>query len=392
MTANSHHDDIPLLLTRTPLDHPQVSRRSLLALGSLLALELAGCGGGAEQDSNGGPGESRQNGGVVTTLAGSGAMGRTDGTGRAATFNHPRAVAVDASGVLYVADTDNQLIRKITQAGVVTTLAGSGLPGLANGTGAAATFANPTSVAVAPDGTVYVADTDNNCIRKITPAGVVTTLAGSGPRGKADGVGAEASFKSPYGVAVDANGVIYVADTNNFLIRKITPAGVVTTLAGSGQAGNANGTGAAASFDSPRGIAVDATGTVYVSDGGNGLIRKITPAGVVTTLAGSGQDGGGYADGIGTAASFAGPYGIVAGASGTVYIADQAGSMIRTVTPAGVVSTLAGLHDPNIGGGGGRVDGTGAAARFFQPAGVTVDANETVYVADTYNNQIRKIV
>lgn len=392
MTANSHHDDIPLLLTRTPFDHPQVSRRSLLALGSLLALELAGCGGGGggAGDSNAGPGEPRQNGGVVTTLAGTGARGHADGNGPAATFNRPFAVAADASGAIYVADADNNLIRKITQAGAVTTLAGSGLPGNVNGTGAAASFFGPSGVAVAPDGTVYVADTTNHCIRKITPTGVVTTLAGSGARGKADGVGAEASFLFPYGVAVDANGVIYVADTNNYLIRKITPAGVVTTLAGSGKVGKADGTGAAASFEACRGIAADANGTIYVSDTGNMLIRKITPAGVVTTLAGSGQEG--YTDGVGTAASFLEPVGIAVNASGTVYVADRANCMIRKVTAAGVVSTLAGLFDPSTGLAGGRVDGTGTAARFSQPYGVTVDANDTVYVADTGNNQIRKIV
>ena len=219
-------------------------------------------------------------------------------------------MAVDGSGNVYVADTDNNTIRKITPAGVVTTLAGTaGVPGSADGTGSAAQFNYPGGVAVDGSGNVYVADIDNNTIRKITPAGVVTTLAGTaGVHGSADGTGSAAQFYDPHGVAVDGSGNVYVADTDNNTIRKITPAGVVTTLAGTaGVYGSADGTGSAAQFNYPAGVAVDGSGNVYVADTYNDTIRQITPAGVVTTLAGTaGMPGS--ADGTGSAARFYYPY------------------------------------------------------------------------------------
>jgi sugar lactone lactonase YvrE/Tfp pilus assembly protein PilE len=319
--------------------------------------------------------------GVVSTLAGSGTAGFADGTGAEAQFNYPYGVAVDSSGTLYVADINNHRIRKISPAGVVSTLAGSGTAGFADGTGAAARFYQPTSVAVDTSGTVYVADTNNNRIRKISPAGVVSTLAGS-TFGFADGTGAAAQFNYPYGVAVDSSGSVYVADFYNNRIRKISPAGVVSTLAGSGTAGSSDGTGTVAQFGNPAGAAVDSSGTVYVADYNNHSIRKITPAGVVSTLAGSGTAG--FADGTGAAAQFFQPTGVAVDASGTVYVADYYNCRIRKISPAGVVSTLAGSTP-------GFADGTAAEAQFLGPGGVAVDASGTVYVADTYNNRIRII-
>ncbi|HIF27927.1 MAG TPA: hypothetical protein EYQ40_05270, partial [Candidatus Marinimicrobia bacterium] len=239
----------------------------------------------------------------VTTLAGSGSQGSANGTGTAAAFYLPTDVALDGSGNVYVGDQYNHLIRKITSGGVVSTLAGSGSQGSTNGTGTAASFYKPSGVAVDGSGNVYVADKDNHLIRKITSGGVVTTLAGSGSVGSANGTGTAASFNYPSGVAVDGSGNVYVGDWGNHLIRKITSAGVVSTFAGSGSAGSANGTGTAATFNHPYGVAVDGSGNVYVADYlGNHLIRKITSAGVVTTLAGSGSSGS--ANGTGTAASF----------------------------------------------------------------------------------------
>jgi sugar lactone lactonase YvrE len=318
---------------------------------------------------------------MVTTLAGSGVAGYTNGTGTAAQFNYPYGIAVDASGSVYVADSNNSRIRKITPSGVVTTLAGSTY-GYANGTGTAARFSYPSGVAVDAAGTVYVADTYNNRIRKITPAGVVTTLAGSGTAGYADGTGTAAQFNYPFSVAIDATGTVYVADTSNHRIRKITPAGVVTTFAGSAQ-GYTNGTGTAAQFNSPIGVAVDAAGTVYVADRINHRLRKITPAGVVTTFAGSGTAG--YTNGTGTAAQFNYPYGIAVDVAGTVYVADRINHRIRKITPAGVVTTLAGS------GTVGYTNGDGTAAQFYSPYCVAVDAAGTVYVADSSNQRIRKI-
>ncbi|HTW74975.1 MAG TPA: hypothetical protein VMD56_08680 [Steroidobacteraceae bacterium] len=248
--------------------------------------------------------------------------------------------AVDSAGKVYVADYGHDEICEITPAGVVTTLAGSGVQGDADGTGSAASFSYPESVALDSAGNVYVADYGNNQIRKITPAGMVTTLAGSGVKGDTDGTGSAASFNGPEGVAVDSAGNVYVADDGNNEIRKVTPAGLVTTLAGLGAQGDADGTGKAASFNGPEGVAVDSAGNVYVADYGNNEIRKITPAGVVTTLAGSGAQGD--ADGTGRAASFDGPEGVAVDSAGNVYVGDEFNDRIREVSPAGVVTTLAG--------------------------------------------------
>jgi hypothetical protein len=325
--------------------------------------------------------------GGVTTLAGlSRSYGSADGTGTAARFQGPGSVAVDSTGNVYVADTYNYTIRKVTPAGVVTTLAGSaGNVGSADGTGAAARFYFVNGVAVDGTGNVFVADS-NNTIRKITPAGVVTTLAGSaGNYGNADGTGAAARFNFPTALVVDGAGNVYVADTGNLTIREVTPAGVVTTVAGSpGVAGNVDGTGASAQFYSPHGIAVDAAGNVFVADPVSSTLRKITPLGVVTTLAGVSTAG--TTDGPAAASRFNGPNGMAADSAGNVYVADSENEAIRKISPAGVVTTLAG--SPGISG---SVDGTGTNARFNHPNSVAVDSAGTIYVADTYNCTIRKI-
>src|SRR5438105_3935529 len=321
-----------------------------------------------------------------TTFAGNAPGG--DGTGSQAGFYQPYGVAADSAGNVYVADTNNHTIRKITPAGVVTTLAGlAANSGSTDGTGADARFTYPFGVAVDSAGSVYVADTNNSTIRKITSAGVVTTLAGMAEvEGSADGTGSAAQFDYPYGIAVDIAGNVYVADTQNDTIRKITPAGVVTTLAGAvGVTGDADGTGSAALFNAPSGIAVDSAGNLYVADTYNFTIRKITSAGVVTTLAGTAGTAG-SADGTGSTAQFYYPYGLTADGAGNVYVADTDNNTIRKVTSTGVVTTLAGLA-----GTFGSANGTGSAARFTYPYGVAVDAAGTLYAADSNNQEIRKI-
>jgi sugar lactone lactonase YvrE len=318
---------------------------------------------------------------VVTTLAGSITSGSANGTGSAASFNFPQGIAVDSSGTVYVSDTNNHLIRKITSSGAVTTLAGSGTSGSANGTGSNASFYYPAGVDVDSSGTVYVADEYNHLIRKITSSGAVTTLAG-GTQGSANGTGSAAQFNYPQDVAVDSSGTVYVADTYNQRIRKITSSGAVTTLAGSSTSGSANGTGSAAQFNYPQGIAVDSSGTVYVADTNNHLIRKITSSGAVTTLAGSGTSGS--ANGTGSNASFYSPTDVAVDSFGTVYVADQKNNVIRMITSSGAVTTLAGRTQ-------GSANGIGSSAQFYSPQALDVDSSGTVYVADTFNYLIRKL-
>ena len=326
--------------------------------------------------------------GVVSTLAGTARVfGSTDATGAAASFSSPFGLATDSAGNVYVADTFSNTIRKITSAGVVSTLAGTaGVFGSTDATGAAASFFSPNGVATDSADNVYVAESGNNTIRKITPAGVVSTLAGTaGVLGSSDATGAAASFQSPYGVATDSAGNVYVTDTGNHTIRKITPAGVVSTLAGTAWvSGHADGTGAAASFFYPQGVATDSAGNVYVTDSRNYTIRKITPTGEVSTLAGTA--GVGHADGDGAAASFLSPNGVTSDNAGNVYVADTGNRTIRKISPAGVVSTLAGTA-----GVFGSTDAAGADARFSYPIGLATDSAGNIYVADLGNSTIRKI-
>jgi sugar lactone lactonase YvrE len=329
-----------------------------------------------------------QTGFTFTTLAGAGpsSPGSNDGTGSEARFRRPYDLTVDGSNNVYVADTENHTIRRITPAGVVTTLAGSaGLSGTNNGTGTDARFFSPAGLAIDGAGNLYVSDTDNHSIRKVTPAGVVTTLAGlSGTFGTANGTNSTARFRSPAGLAVDSATNVYVADYANHMVRKITPAGVVTTLAGrAGVPGDSDGTGTNAFFNNPAGVAVDANNNVYVADSSNFTIRKITPAGVVTTLAGaSGLSG--TNNGTGGDARFNFSNDAAIDGAGNIYVPDSESDTLRKITPAGVVTTVGGLA-----GNTGSSDGTGSNARFNYPIGVATDAAGNLYVADTFNNLIR---
>ena len=323
---------------------------------------------------------------TVSTIAGSGVQGFADGMGMAAQFHNPNGIATDISGNIYVADEYNNRIRMITPQGEVTTIAGDGTLGSANGQGTAAKFYFPYGITIDVSGNLYVTDRRNHCIRKITQDGMVSTFAGGGTQGYIDGLGDEAKFYSPYGIATDVLGNIYVSDGDNHRIRKITPEGMVSTFAGSTQGGTqgyVDGTAEEAKFNTPVGIAIDVSGNLYVADSNNNRIRKITPEGMVSTFAGSGEFG--YADGHGTAAQFSKPYGITIDASGNLYVADYGNNRIRKITPQGEVTTIAGSGEY------GYVDGPAGEAQFSMPQGIAIDASGNLYVTDTGNHRIRKI-
>jgi hypothetical protein len=283
--------------------------------------------------------------GVVMTFAGKpDVRGNADGIASAARFVYPIGIATDGAANVYVADKVSNTIRKITPIGAVTTLAGTaGVVGHADGIGGNASFFGPVGVATDNTGNVYVADSGNNTIRMINPTGVVTTIAGlAGESGELDGIGAAARFTAPYSIASDSAGNLFVAEMSSHIIRKITPAGVVTTLAGkAGEPGREDGLGTDATLFAPHGVATDKAGNVYVADYGNNTIRKITPTGVVTTIAGlAGTGDSGEFDGIGAAATFFQPMAVATDSAGNVFVLEA--DNIRKVTPTGVVTTFVG--------------------------------------------------
>ena len=315
---------------------------------------------------------------TTTTIIDTTGHGGTTAQDTLPSFYSPAGVAVDAAGNIYVADYGNNLIRRISATGVVSTFAGNGSQGLINAPGLLASFNQPTGVAIDAAGNVYVGDAGNNRIRKITPAGAVSTLAGSDSTGYADGADTSASFFHPEGITLDAAGNVYVADAGNNLIRKVTPGGTVSTLAGNG-----TNVGETNIFSNPTGVAADAAGNVFVANYIDNNILKVSTAGVISVVAGSGATGA--ANGSGSSATFYFPNSVAVDAANNVYVADGINNLIRKITPDGTVSTLAGS------GKAGAADNTGTAASFDGPAGLAVDASGNVYVADSNNNLIRKI-
>ena len=315
---------------------------------------------------------------------------KTNGTYLFTSYESEKVAILAQYGAIFELEGTAYYVRQ-TMPLLINLLAGNwanGLAGSADGQGSAARFLNPVAMASDSAGNLFVADTENSTIRKITPSGLVSTFAGiAGINNSGDGTGLAAQFNTPSGIALDTADNVYVADTNNHTIRKITPAGVVTTFAGmAGVVGSSDGTGSAARFSSPQGLSVDTAGNVYVADSGNHTIRRINAAGDVTTVAGLAGSTGSL-DGAGSAARFNNPTGVVNGGVGTLWVTDTGNHTVRRINPiSNYVNTIAGTA-----GASGYADGTGIASQFASPNGITRDAANNVYVADFTNNSVRKI-
>ncbi|MDR2274088.1 MAG: DUF6443 domain-containing protein [Sphingobacterium sp.] len=321
--------------------------------------------------------------GDVTLLAGGNSGGYVNGIGPAARFQGLAGMVAGSASLIYVSDAGNHALRTYNpQTREVKSFVGptSSLSGWQDGSGTSARFYKPVSICKDGAGNMFVADRGNNMVRKVTAAGVVSTLAGSTTGGYTDGAGSSARFSEPWGITADGSGNVYVTDENNLRIRKISPTGIVTTFAGNGSTGGANGTGTSASFYGMKGVAADASGNLYVAEYNGCRIRKITPAGVVTTFAGSGSAG--TVDGTGAAAGFYFPMAVTVDASGNVYVT-QLDNRVRKITPTGVVTSIAG------NGNAGSDNGSPLSATFASLNGIYASSVDNIYFGDSGNNQIR---
>ncbi len=334
---------------------------------------------------------------LISTVAGTGTgtdgYNGDGGQATAAEFYEPTGVAVDAAGNLFIADTGNSVIRKVSPAGIITTVAGTGTQGYSGdgGPATAATLNLPWGVAVDGAGDLFIADSFNNVIREVSPAGIITTVAGNGKIGYSGdgGLARNATFFDPRGVAVDAVGDLFIADTYNDVIRKVSPSGLITTVAGTGTQGYSGdgGPATAATLDGPWGVAVDTTGNLFIADLGNRVIRKVSPAGVITTVAGTGTQGYSGDGGPATAATLNAPWGVAVDTAGNFFIADRYNDVIREVSPAGIITTDAGTGTQGYSGDGGPAP----AAKFHEPTGVAVDAAGDLFIADGWSDAVRRV-
>ncbi|WP_329394580.1 RICIN domain-containing protein [Streptomyces melanogenes] len=331
----------------------------------------------------------------ISTVAGTGVAGFSgdDGPAVSAELKGPYGVAVDTTGVLYVAEYNNNRVRKITTDGKISTIAGTGTKGFSGECGPAvsAQLNNPREVAVDRMGAVYIADTGNHRVRKVTADGKICTVAGTGTKGFSgdDGPATAAQLHGPYGVAVDSTGVLYVAEYNNHRVRKITTDGKISTIAGTGTAGfdGDDGPAVSAQLSHPRGVEVGRAGDLYIADAGNHRVRRVAADGKISTIAGTGTKGFSGDDGPATAAQLDRPFGVAVDSTGTLYIPDIQDHRVRKITADGKISTIAGTGTAGFDGN----DGPAASAQLNQPIGVAVDRVGTLYISDHTNHRVRKI-
>ena len=328
----------------------------------------------------------------IDTFAGTRSVG-DNGPATAAWLRFPIGVAVDAAGNLFIADRDNHRIRKVDSAGVITTVAGTGESGFSGDGGQAvnAQLGEPDSVAVDGAGNLFIADTLNHRVRKVDSAGIVTTVAGTGESGLGGDGGAalDARLTYPFSVAVDDAGNLFIADAGNYRIRKVDRKGLITTVAGTGESGLGGDGGPAldARLAYPISVAVDGAGNLFIADSGNYRIRKVDTAGVITTVAGTGESGFSGDGGPATAARLRTPRGLAVDGMGNLFIADRYDNRIRMVDAAGIITTVAGTGESGFSGDGGQAVG----ARLYGPRGLAVDGAGNLFIADTFNDRIRKV-
>lgn len=332
---------------------------------------------------------------IIETVAGNGTAGYSGDGGSAtqAKLSFPAGTAMDASGNLYIADSGNHRIRKVDTNGVISTLAGTGASGYSGDGGSApeAKLYFPEGVAVDAGGNLYIADTSNHRIRKVNTNGIITTVAGNGVDGYSgdDGLAIQAKLSNPFDVVVDVSGNVYIADTANNRIRKVDTNGIITTVAGTGTYGYSGDGGPAvqAKIAFPEGVAVDALGNLYIADTSNYCIRKVDPSGIITTVAGAGSYGFSGDGGPATNARLAYPYRVSVDSKGNLYLSDYLNNRVRRVDTSGIITTVAGNGDYSYRGDGGPPTEAGLA----YPVGVALDASGNLYIGDRSNQRIRKV-
>jgi alpha-tubulin suppressor-like RCC1 family protein/sugar lactone lactonase YvrE len=333
--------------------------------------------------------------GIISTIAGIGSAGFCGDGGPAvdACLSSPRGIAVDAAGNIYIADSDNQRIRKVDPKGMITTIAGNGVPDFSGDDGpaidASINFVN--GLAVDTKGNLYIADSGNNRIRYVDASGVITTFAGNGTQdfNGDDGAATAASLSSPYGVAIGEGGVVYIADSANNRIRMVDTHGIITTVAGNGtyDSGGDGGLAINAGLDYPYAMVPDSNGNLFISDTFHYSIRKVSTDGFISTVAGTGISGYNGSERSAITALLDAPRGLTVDAAGTVYFADNYNHRVRAITADGMIQSVAGGGVAGFGGDGAAASG----ANLDSPSGVTVDTSGSLYIADTYNHRIRMV-
>jgi len=333
---------------------------------------------------------------LIYTYAGDGidAYGGDDSLAIHAGVATPSGVAVDASGNVYIADQSSNRIRKVDAAGIITTFAGTGVSGFSGDSGlaTAATLSQPVRIAIDKKGNIYVADANNNRIRKIDNAGIITTVAGTGIGGyNGDSIAATAAqLNVPYGIAVDSEGNIFIADFFNNRVRKVNTMGMITTIAGNGTGGFGGDSGLATAsvINAPNDVAVDKNGNVYFTDENNIRVRMINAAGIITTIAGTGTEGYTGDSGLAVSAELGSPVGVDLDSAGNIYISDQVDGVIRKINSSGIITTI-------VGNGISGYNGDGivaTAAELSTPYDVAIGGNGSMYIADYQNSRVRVVM